>query len=510
MFFSVASIRLWGLVLLGTVLSLTLSAQPLLINAFSMGGSGTDVAWSSYPDEEGNYYICGTFSGTVDFDPSANTSNLSSNGARDAFFAKYDSSDALVWAKQIGTANGTKEEASFLLTDRSGNIVVGFDLTDVNPVDMDPNAGVSSIALFGQSTVYAKYDSDGNLIWAKYFANGFISYFEIDDDNNILIPLRYNGACDLDPGTGSVSQSLQGVKDASLVKLDSAGNYVWGIPLATTGSDKIGGMDIDANGNIYISGRLGGTGSWDIDPDTSTNNISGPSGYLAKYDSDGKLVWGLADPNFSLTKLRINIEGNIVVGGSISGTVDLDLDTSVAQYSSSGNRDAFMARYDTVSCAFVDALVFGSSQQDGVNSFVTDEQGYYYITGDVTDAVDFDPGARQVILSNTGRNAYIAKFDTGFNLVWAEIFPFFLNGTSKGQMNVDANGDLIIAAGFENNAYMDFDPPSYNVKSQGGDDIVVARYRQLTTEAVPTLPEWAMIFLAACFCLMGVRTFSRI
>jgi hypothetical protein len=85
-----------------------------------IGNSGGDNAKSVGVDTDGNVLIAGDFSGTVDFDPSDGTANLTSNGQGDIFISKFDPAGNFLWVKGFG---GTSTDSGiYLAVDRSGNI----------------------------------------------------------------------------------------------------------------------------------------------------------------------------------------------------------------------------------------------------------------------------------------------------------------------------------------------------------------------------------------------------
>src|SRR5688500_1880119 len=69
-----------------------------LAHAFSLGGPGNDNVRDIATDPNGNLCVVGKFVGTVDFDPSANTYELTSSpaGSRTSYVAKYDPNGALL------------------------------------------------------------------------------------------------------------------------------------------------------------------------------------------------------------------------------------------------------------------------------------------------------------------------------------------------------------------------------------------------------------------------------
>ena len=68
-----------------------------------IGGTSAEEGYDITTDKTGNIYITGFFTGTVDFDPGANTYNLSCTVASsDIFILKLDSNGTFGWAIKMG------------------------------------------------------------------------------------------------------------------------------------------------------------------------------------------------------------------------------------------------------------------------------------------------------------------------------------------------------------------------------------------------------------------------
>jgi len=117
------------------------------VYAKSLSGSGfNDLSERIFLDASGNIFLCGTFDGTVDFDPGSGTQDHSSAGGFDIFLAQYDGSGNYIYAKTFGSTGIDIGWAA--ATDVSGNTyltgpiegTVDFDvttqLTAVNSIDI--------------------------------------------------------------------------------------------------------------------------------------------------------------------------------------------------------------------------------------------------------------------------------------------------------------------------------------------------------------------------------------
>src|SRR5574338_558292 len=91
------------------------SQNPSFVWAKKIAGQGaTENVYSSVVDAFDNIYITGSYSGTVDFDPGARVYNLTSVDSLDLFFAKYDASGNLIWAKSIGGMHNEESNSIFV------------------------------------------------------------------------------------------------------------------------------------------------------------------------------------------------------------------------------------------------------------------------------------------------------------------------------------------------------------------------------------------------------------
>ena len=94
------------------------SPPPAFVWAVSAEGSGIDVGRTSAVDNDGNLFLCGSFTDRVRF----GNHTLTGQGSADIFLAKCDPSGAWQWAKQAGGFN--YDLGSGVATDTRGNVLL--------------------------------------------------------------------------------------------------------------------------------------------------------------------------------------------------------------------------------------------------------------------------------------------------------------------------------------------------------------------------------------------------
>ncbi|MCD6067963.1 MAG: gliding motility-related protein [Bacteroidetes bacterium] len=330
------------------------------------GNSGGENTNGIAVDAVGNIYTTGYFAGTVDFDPEAGTSNLTSAGAADIFVSKLDATGNFLWAKRMG---GVDADIGYgVAVDATGNVYTTGSFS--NTADFDPGAGTANLS--GAGGFVSKLDPTGTFIWAKRLgAGGTYSYaIEVDATGNVYTTGGFQATGDFDPGAGTANLTSAGSWEAFVSKLDAAGNYVWANSLGSTGFDTGNAITVDAVGNVYTTGNFSGT--VDFDPGTGVSNfVSAGNGdiYIWQLGASGNFIRAYqmtGAGNDEGNGITIDAFGNVYTAGTFESTVDFDPATRVLNLSSAGIGDIFIHKLGTAAVA----LNFdGSNDRVSLGSF---------------------------------------------------------------------------------------------------------------------------------------------
>src|SRR6185436_12269423 len=106
------------------------------------------------------------FTGTADFDPGIDTSNLTSAGGTDIFILKLDTASNFIWAEHIGSTGDDNVEKFTL--DHSEHLLLCGEFSGT--VDFDPGGGVQNLtSTYTQDAYVLKLDNNGGYVWAGRF-----------------------------------------------------------------------------------------------------------------------------------------------------------------------------------------------------------------------------------------------------------------------------------------------------------------------------------------------------
>lgn len=287
---------------IGTAPATSLNGKDIFITKLNPNG---DFIWSKHLKGGGDYsraerviinpvgsgfYITGSFSDTLDFDPDNGVTNLITEPfVTTGFLAKYSEDGDLEWAKQLkGVDYGMGVSGGV-----NGNIFVTGIFSDTARFE----SGASTINLVsnGQSDIFiAKYKGDGELLFAKSLGSSNTDWgFSItnDKDGNALITGMFSGSMDFDPGVGEEIIEAQ-VWDVYVLKLNDAGEFLW---VKTFGGQQYewgNAIVTDKDGNIYTTGFFNDT--TDFDPGTGVLElVAGAYNeiFIHKLDPNGNFIW---------------------------------------------------------------------------------------------------------------------------------------------------------------------------------------------------------------------------
>lgn len=449
---------------------------------------GTDVAI----DGSGNVYLTGFFQGTVDFDPSPNIANLNSAGQRDFFIAKYNAAGQYLWAKAIG--GGGHDHARSVEIDIAGNIFISGEFSNI--VDFDPGVGFSLHNGQGDADVFvAKYDPQGNFIWAKSFGGTGIDNCRdmmLDNAGNIYLTGVFQGTADFDPNGSITAMSSIGNLDTYILKLDQFGNFLW--VKSIQGPDNIlaNQFTFDQNGDILLVGEFQGVADFDPSAGVSNQTSLGTfSAFFAKYDaSNGSLIWveRIAGSGFERAKgVAVDVQDNIYITGVFRGTVDFDNSADHTYVTSAGDQDCFVVKY-TPSGDFLWANHVGGAGNDiGVDLEVDDYSNVFISaifrgTATVYDFQNFPKGS---FTSNGSSDIAFLKFDKQGTYIWGKSGGG-TNGDESTAIAIDNQNKMFTTGWFQGSSSFG----GTTVSSSGDRDILLAKVNMegtIATEEQETL-----------------------
>jgi len=345
-----------------------------------------------------------------------------------------------------------------IAVDGNGNMyVIGYFY---GTTDLDP--GLDDYKLNGphfENSFVAKYDSRGNLIWAKGFGNpsDMPNSVALDGEGNIYITGFFRGRADFDPGPEVKNLQSTSQKDCYLAKYSSEGNYLWAIGFGSELGGESMNLAVDTGGNAYVTGYF--KGSMDIDPGEGTATIQGSSFsadiFVASYDKNGRYRWGFSGGGAGQDQgqaVAVDGSGNCYVAGYFEQT------TNFGSLSSTGGRDAFLAKYRSDNGELIWAKSFGGigNDQVGPGGIALDGKSNIYLTGDFSSVVEFDLGPEKASISSRGqRDIFVVKYDPKGNYLWA--IGLGDNASDGGQgIAVDKSGQVYVCGWFRGT--VDFNP----------------------------------------------------
>ncbi|MEI7980018.1 MAG: T9SS type A sorting domain-containing protein [Bacteroidota bacterium] len=394
------------------------------------GGEGPAVGMDMITDASGNSYVCGYFSGLVNF----GTTALTSIGSVDAFIAKYSNSGILTWVKQMSCDVYEMAQCKGITLDASSNvIVIGWYNGSIL------NAGTATFPRTGYEDIFfAKFNAVGDfLMGGHYGIAGMVKQAKsiaTDVDGNIFV---VGGGENISFGGGN-----------SFIKFDPAGNFLWDFSNGALFHDVAINNNVNPSA-IYLTGYLNSSVNFGATTLTGSTSMNAP--FLAKCNPSGNFSWavqgvpsGTGSAYDRATALAVDGNGNIYFSGRFRKNLSFG---SLSLINLSNDHTPFVVKCDA-SGTFVwarKADVWYNSYYSTYNQpvFITlDGAGNPYISCNLlNDSLVF--GGYKV----GGSHWCMAKYSANGNEQWALTKDATING-----MSGTAGSKILYAGSLGNNA----------------------------------------------------------
>lgn len=402
-------------------------------------------------------------------------------------FCFLSQAQPLMWAEKFG-GFGNDSGAS-IARDLSGNVYITGQFEGV--VDFDPEPGIVTLEAYvpfnmdppNIATYVAKYDPDGNLIWAKQLggfsgavvAKGIAVH---PTEETVFITGDFSGNVDFDPGFDEYYlASATAFQEIFICKLDSSGDLVFAKQLSLV--NHISGLNfalnirVDAFENVYAQGWF--HGGIDADPGpgsfvlTSFGTLGQP--FNVKLDALGNFAWAHTRPYSS--GMTVDGFGNMYNVGYFSGTYDFDPGPGVTNVTAN-NACIFVQKID------VNGNLIWVKMLNNSNSFVletssveVDASGFVYFTGRFNNTLDFDPGPNDYYLTASGAyDVFVCKLSPSGDFVWAKQFGGVLGVINSTDITVDSYANTYFRGRFDGVVDFDPGPAEFNLTSNSEEEFI--------------------------------------
>ena len=440
---------------------------PNWIWAYGIGATSNESASSITTDATGNVLATGTY-----YSPSITlgSTTLPNSGIYDIYLVKYDGNGNVLWATKAGSPD--MELAKSIAVDATGNVIIaGYFQGATLTIDT-----IILTSSGGNDLFVAKYDSSGNVLWAKN-AGGTLNdeayCMDVDASGNIYLAGNFRSPA-ITFGTTTLTHAGNG--DIFVMKYDAAGNALWAISAGKSFNEQARSMTIDGSGNVLVTGYYTDSLSFGV---TMLTSAGINDAFVVKLDGNGNEMWAKSAGGPALDvgrSIATDANGNVLVAGLYESTT---LTLGTTNLTNAGLGDIFVAKYDG-NGNLIWARRVGANFNEDAAGIVTDATGNIVVTGTYySNTLVF--GA--ITINNAGSADILTlKYDSAGNPLWA----ITTGGPSTEvavDMDIDANGNTLIIGQYASGS-LGFGATT--LTNAGSTDVFVAKLAGIPT-AVPEI-----------------------
>ncbi|TNE47441.1 MAG: hypothetical protein EP343_19925 [Deltaproteobacteria bacterium] len=405
-------------------------------------GAGSEWFFGVKADTQGNVYVAGSFadaktSSPVRFGLTALTSDTATT-----VVGKLDSKGKWLWAQQI-TAKRYSNRAYGIDLDSSGSPYITGYMWDST--------------IFGSTTLYAnrasafvaKLDTSGQWQWAvsatsQKTESSYSHHIATDSSgNSYIVGYFYEKAV-----FGSLTMTSKGSTDVFVAKVDNKGKWLWAAQGGGSNKDEGYGIDIDASGNVFVTGYFDNAATFGS---LSVQSKGRFDSFVAQLDSKGKWKWATAFggngnkyiPGDSGRGVVVDSAGKVYVSGTFAATVGFGSST----FTSQGHMDIFVTQLDSKG-AIQNTKAFGGTVSgfEILNAVTVDSTGNIYVMGSFDSTLSI--GTTTLSSPNGNQSMFVGKLDPKGKWLWVRSVDVSSGSLEGRALALDSSSHLYIVGAF--------------------------------------------------------------
>lgn len=338
----------------------------------------------------------------------ANTLDLNNNiGSTNAFFQASNLTNTLYWRQFQTSNNNNNNRTNGLVANSDSQILTTGFFTEGFTLNGN------TLNTQGQDIYLLNLSRGGNVNWMrKSGGEGLDDATTIDTDgeNNIFISGYING--DAQFSQINVNPAIQNKTSYFIAKYNPSGYPEWvktaHIPNQNFTQSQ---LVVDNNNQVMVAGEFQNQFNFDNTNASIATTGNQPAVFLAKYDTDGNLLWANTaiqninnNGTVNMTSINKNFDNSVLVAGHFTGNIQFN-DGTVLQ--SRGGSDIYIVRF-SADGQLIWVKHNGQENDEYCASLTTDGKGTVGYTGQYRSQTELEE--RVFETTNGALAAYVIGF----------------------------------------------------------------------------------------------------
>ncbi|WP_437508898.1 hypothetical protein [Sorangium sp. So ce1099] len=407
--------------------------------------------------------VAGLYSGTINFGPDAVTVLPEQVEGGGIFLAVFDSEGDHVHSIALPRSG---DNAVAVALDAESNVLFATRYTGT------VNLGGGDLPASGTfDMLVAKLDANGGHVWSKQFGGPQDQTTPLDiavtPDGDAVITGSFSGAVTFGGSTLEAANT-----DGFLVRLSGEdGGHVYSVRIGdrtgdTPGYQSCKGVGVDAMGGSVVAGTFQNSVDFGAGHTHGSSGM-GQSGWVAKFDADGVLLWNTVfmhgdGSTVNIAGIDVDATGNSGIVGSFSGAVTFQGTGSGVNVrrrtTGPDDDDLFVVRLSSIGTHSWSKQLGDATAQLGGQTFLgvaLDGEGELVFAGGYRGKVDFGGGE----LTASDYDWFIAKFDASGAHRWSHHYGSAAAGQMATSAAIHEQTREIVVAGLSDGPIDLTDPP---------------------------------------------------